>query len=176
MALIKCPECGKEISDQAETCIHCGYPIQKKPLVTIREREVVVCPKCGEVRQTGKGTMDRVNYYLSQPCPECGNIKCMHYTIINPPSVDEIELFYEYYNNLVGNTIDRELYMKWQNKLRQHNTKNISSPVISICPYCDSINTRKISTLTRAFSTGLFGLGSSKVGKQWHCNKCGSDF
>ena len=27
MALIKCPECGKEISDKAQACIHCGYPI-----------------------------------------------------------------------------------------------------------------------------------------------------
>lgn len=26
MALIKCPECGKEISDKAEACIHCGCP------------------------------------------------------------------------------------------------------------------------------------------------------
>ena len=25
MALIKCPECGKEISDQANICPHCGY-------------------------------------------------------------------------------------------------------------------------------------------------------
>lgn len=24
MALIKCPECGKEISDTATTCPHCG--------------------------------------------------------------------------------------------------------------------------------------------------------
>ena len=30
MALIKCPECGKEISDNAESCPHCGYPINKK--------------------------------------------------------------------------------------------------------------------------------------------------
>lgn len=27
MALIKCPECGKEISDKAKVCIQCGYPI-----------------------------------------------------------------------------------------------------------------------------------------------------
>ena len=27
MPLVKCPECGKEISDQAPACIHCGYPI-----------------------------------------------------------------------------------------------------------------------------------------------------
>ena len=28
MALIKCPECGKEISSYAPMCIHCGYPIK----------------------------------------------------------------------------------------------------------------------------------------------------
>lgn len=27
MALIKCPECGKEVSDKATSCVHCGYPI-----------------------------------------------------------------------------------------------------------------------------------------------------
>ncbi len=27
MALIKCPECGKEVSDKAQSCINCGYPI-----------------------------------------------------------------------------------------------------------------------------------------------------
>lgn len=29
MALIKCPECGKEISDKSNTCIHCGFPLQE---------------------------------------------------------------------------------------------------------------------------------------------------
>ena len=28
MALIKCPECGKEISEKAECCIHCGMPLK----------------------------------------------------------------------------------------------------------------------------------------------------
>lgn len=28
MALIQCPECGKEISDQAESCPHCGNPLR----------------------------------------------------------------------------------------------------------------------------------------------------
>lgn len=27
MSLIKCPECGREISDKAPACIYCGYPI-----------------------------------------------------------------------------------------------------------------------------------------------------
>jgi len=29
MALIKCPECNQEISDAAESCVHCGYPIKE---------------------------------------------------------------------------------------------------------------------------------------------------
>lgn len=27
MALINCPECGKEVSDKAQTCINCGCPL-----------------------------------------------------------------------------------------------------------------------------------------------------
>lgn len=29
MALINCPECGKEISDKSKQCIHCGYPLEE---------------------------------------------------------------------------------------------------------------------------------------------------
>lgn len=28
MALIQCPECGKKISDKAEFCVGCGYPVK----------------------------------------------------------------------------------------------------------------------------------------------------
>ena len=27
MALIKCPECGRDVSNRASACIHCGYPL-----------------------------------------------------------------------------------------------------------------------------------------------------
>lgn len=27
MAMIKCPECGNNVSDMAKACIHCGFPI-----------------------------------------------------------------------------------------------------------------------------------------------------
>ena len=29
MSLIKCSECGKEISDKATACVHCGCPVSK---------------------------------------------------------------------------------------------------------------------------------------------------
>ena len=44
------------------------------------------------------------------------------------------------------------------------------------CPNCQSTDTSKISAMSRVVSSGLFGLGSKKIGKQFHCNKCGADF
>lgn len=44
------------------------------------------------------------------------------------------------------------------------------------CPYCKSTNTEKISTVSRAVSVSLVGAASGKIGKQWHCKNCGSNF
>lgn len=33
MALIKCPECNREISDKSQNCIHCGYPINNHKVI-----------------------------------------------------------------------------------------------------------------------------------------------
>lgn len=35
MALINCPECGKEISDQSDKCIHCGFPLKSRKNICI---------------------------------------------------------------------------------------------------------------------------------------------
>lgn len=44
MAIIKCQECGKEISDRSATCIHCGCPVKKVEGIEstqIKNKEVV---------------------------------------------------------------------------------------------------------------------------------------
>ena len=48
MALIKCPECGAEVSDRAAACIKCGCPLQESYRTTIIrfEHESVMRPKC----------------------------------------------------------------------------------------------------------------------------------
>lgn len=50
MALIKCPECGKDISNKADACIHCGYPLSDEdklgPEITEYNEK---CPKCEEI-------------------------------------------------------------------------------------------------------------------------------
>ncbi len=46
MALIRCPECGKSISDMAEKCPHCGIP--KKDIHNLRKaNNQITCGGCG---------------------------------------------------------------------------------------------------------------------------------
>ena len=40
------------------------------------------------------------------------------------------------------------------------------------CPTCGSTNVKHISTLNRAVSIGVFGLFSSKIGKNYECLNC----
>lgn len=56
MALITCPECYKEISDKAETCPSCGYPIKGET------NALIICPECHKkISKT------------SETCPKCGS-------------------------------------------------------------------------------------------------------
>lgn len=53
MAMIKCPDCGKQISDKAEKCIYCGNVLKKTTKIccpecgTELEEESEFCPVCG---------------------------------------------------------------------------------------------------------------------------------
>ena len=50
MAIIKCPECGKEISNLADTCIHCGFPIKK---YSEEDQSTSCCEFCGRSIEPG---------------------------------------------------------------------------------------------------------------------------
>lgn len=54
MALINCPECGKEVSENAISCPNCGNPIKVQ---TQQREEYLCCPKCGskELHSEHKG-------------------------------------------------------------------------------------------------------------------------
>ena len=47
MALIKCSECGKEISDKAKLCPHCGFDYLFIP-TTIETFGYLKCNVCGK--------------------------------------------------------------------------------------------------------------------------------
>ncbi len=59
MALIKCSECGQMISDKANTCPHCGIPIEQKTICEECGMEIstsiTVCSNCGyPIQKTGE--------------------------------------------------------------------------------------------------------------------------
>lgn len=82
MALIKCPECGKQISDKASACIHCGYPIQAEQVIltSISNSKKVAIPSFSEFSQqkipaikvvrevTGLGLAE-AKEFVEQPTP-----------------------------------------------------------------------------------------------------------
>lgn len=51
MALMNCKECGKEVSDSASVCPHCGAPVDKyvycRKCGTKVPENTAYCPKCG---------------------------------------------------------------------------------------------------------------------------------
>ncbi len=51
MALIKCSECGKEMSDKAKLCPHCGY-------------EKNECPECGEELKSKSNVCENCGFIL----------------------------------------------------------------------------------------------------------------
>lgn len=87
MSLIKCPECGKEISDKASVCIGCGFPIKEhfakneeeranaeneKEIEEEREREIKEkywCRSCYRQNEVGE-----------EYCAYCGNRLVLHYS------------------------------------------------------------------------------------------------
>lgn len=58
MALVKCPECGQEISDKAEKCIYCGFELRQEEQVV---QDTIKCEECGATL-TKEDTV----------CPVCG--------------------------------------------------------------------------------------------------------
>lgn len=75
MALTKCPDCGKEISDTAPACPNCGRPNAASP---VAPQTGTQCPKCGKtvtpvVTSVGGGSCS-VGSRERWTCPACKKI------------------------------------------------------------------------------------------------------
>lgn len=195
MAVVICPDCKNEVSEYAESCPKCGFPVSKfmnENELTDTEKKFI-CPKCGFCNGWDDGKDSSI--YLR--CKYCNT------TMVQTDETDE-----EVTNNFIKYSA-KENYLKTlamkfskdkfsedefqkrekiakdrrDNKnsfnkylLYQSPQQTQSSTSQVTCPYCKSTNCKKISSGSRWLSTGLFGLSSKKIGKQWHCNSCGSDF
>ena len=90
MALITCPECGKEISDQASACINCGCPMdiiltkieveKNKPLM------IYACNRCGGIIWNKEAECYKKKY-----CNECRHTNAKYQLIELPITCEEFE-------------------------------------------------------------------------------------
>ena len=189
MGLVICPECKSRVSQYAELCPGCGFPI--KSFMTENHfddiNKVFVCPLCAKIYYGSKNEFQPL--YLK--CEFCN-------TTVIPTDEDEKEIYQlcckkyekEYEAKKIdiakkygGNRFSQDEYDKSVKKtiaynaacLREREQAEQQKSQIK-CPYCNSSNTTKITNIQRGLSAYLFGLSSSKLGKQWHCNNCNSDF
>ena len=179
MALIKCPECHREISDKAECCIHCGYPVAaerekeglfKIVVVDTSERpsaivlvEILTNVKLGVaihvVDELPKEILTGINYETANKIKEYG--ERIHTTIrlekdtesTTEKNIDEeIERYEAAY----------EYHLKFIKKLSRPLGPNENK--VLKCPKCLSTN---IATVKGGFS--LFGSSSPRN----VCQMCG---
>ena len=187
MGVIHCPECQKEVSEYAQTCPHCGFAVkdfmEEHNLIDV-DNKVIVCPKCARTRYGFK-----LGDSLYVKCKYCGAIVCevtdedlneAFHTYVNSTNEQKEEIKINYAKKYGNNQFDINAYNKRNEEvsesIRQHLSKHNSSTQsqnIPKCPTCGSTNIEKISGSKRWFTTGLFGLGSSDVGKTMHCKSCG---
>ena len=152
MALIICPECNNQVSDKAQSCIHCGYPLQKQiNTVCIIKGQPYDLSSVLDAMSNNENQFVLSRMVLENTNLQMGDGLNLGFIIYDKKEIPQI------YNP-------------------EYPLKTELEDNVPKCPYCKSKDLTKITTASRSISVGLFGFGSSKVGKQWHCNKCKSDF
>lgn len=143
------------------------------------------CKKCGRVVQ-------RTSKNLKKPCDYCNNTL---YVIPKEFTTDGLgtcldnDLKEQFINEYIKSSPEFDQYLfdhrdedlynrRMENKAKlEHGRAILEEQSGRVkCTYCGSTNVKKIGLLNRAVSTELWGLGSKKIGKQWHCNSCGSEW
>lgn len=158
MALIVCPECGKEVSDKSEVCIHCGYPL--------------INTKCN---------INGVIYDFKEELPIALLEKTDDYVSVYGKIRKKTSLTLADTGDLIRiikeiRAIPETFTPKYPLEDREKLYGDSKEKSVE-CPYCHSKDTKKISNLSKAGSVALFGVFAlGKTSKQWHCNSCSSDF
>lgn len=156
--LIECSECGKQISDKAPACPHCGCPLQEIETdnycningVSYNLQDVIdTLPKLGY------GDTDIHPYYI------IGMIRDR--TPLDPNSSEELA-------NIIIETKQIPKTFSGEESPEQESSSQVT------CPYCKSNNVRKISGTERAVSVIGLGLFSKKINKSFMCENCKGTF
>lgn len=163
MALIKCPECGKEISDKASACIHCGFPLSTTP------QSINQHPKAATyVTQIAtKAPMKMFSQNDTTVSIECGN--CSKVYSFNRKYFSQIEKSFCLPNAaIICPNCNNGVAANTRIEKKESNQTNSQLPR---CPKCGSTS---LATVNRGYSIvwGLLGSGTPMN----VCQKCGHKF
>ena len=163
--LIKCPECGKDVSDKADVCIHCGFPL-KRELIEINTENNICC--INGIDRDLSEHIKNLNNPIYKPLlrfnEKFGLSTQEGWTLLN--ILKEFEKA-----PLIFDTNRLEEY---EQKLEEIEEERLSHQLH--CPTCKSTDIRKISTTSKALNTAAFGILGTKRFKQWHCKNCGHEW
>ena len=218
MALIKCPECGREnVSDSAEMCPGCGYGIkahfEKIKQEKLKEQQRIEYKKA-KIKRDQEAKEREQKRIRNVPKPErpvfsrglivyivVATIFFSWLMLYTPTLYNEepkggmwilellvfiglpLLIYLPNYNKKNEDyqlaCKDFEMYqkkiIKEQDETLKRQQKELEQKIANAikCPNCGSINTKKITTTSRAISTAMVGMASSKIGKQFECKDCG---
>ncbi|MDR1772486.1 MAG: hypothetical protein LBS02_17905 [Hungatella sp.] len=195
MALINCPECGKEVSNKADVCIHCGCPLDKNVNDTIIETaDYFIMDK---IERSGLGAFSyKKNWCIMGLAPKCNVLKGdlvdiydKNKNMLGTYTVDEVKDYEEFNSNeycknrrhiIFYNTSDEKLkecaYVV-KSGCNLISTEGLykkyeqTTPKIK-CPTCSSIDIKRITASEKVANVALFGLFGNKRRMQFHCNNC----
>ena len=164
MALIKCPECGKQISDKAPACIHCGYPLNESSTTTINSK-----------------TLDSFTVTIPSNVPnKLAAIKIVRE--ITNLSLAEAKNLVESPNPIIVSNVDectaKNIANRFLNKCidAQIIGTNGNIPCIKVnkTPCCPKCGSTSLATVNRGYSViwGLLGSGTPVN----VCQSCGYKF
>lgn len=151
MSLIICPECGKEISDKATVCIHCGYPIKKVENPHISKKYVYMYMSNSCLSNPFKEFNEHKEGV--QICPDCG--KQLEY----------------YETEIIDNNTN--LVIKRSTEESQEDSNSMQLLNIPKCPTCSSTDVKKIGSISKVAGAVTFGIFSKTAKSQFKCNSCG---
>ncbi len=157
MALIKCPECGKDVSDRAPTCIHCGYPLSQSTNYELLidgyyDTDTAAMAGLKVVLQLDLEYDETMEIFNN--CPyKIAEFEFKEEAIACAKQLKEWGIVVRIVSPS-GNSI----YVEELNSVK--------------CPSCSSINVSRISDTEKVLNIALFGILGNRRKKTFHCNHC----
>ena len=177
MALISCPDCGKEVSDRATACIHCGCPLDEPIDIRPFKFRVDTSAKVGSI-YTVYGTILEGDASVGDKV----------YSWNSNGRIESIERKDTGSAVLKLKWLSKEKIVKGHTLSSESDSAKAKSPTKINCPYCQSTNIELIGSKMkmrtslnlnplRPFTlTNTKQVKNKRAGTDWVCAQCGKTF